>query len=44
MRIQQPATIKGVGEYRIAGNFSVERGAYVVELSKDQRKIKLQNK
>jgi hypothetical protein len=44
LRIQQRVTIKGVGGYRIAGNFSVERGAYVVELSKDQRKLEVQNK
>ena len=44
LRIQQPANNKGGVKYKLAGTFSLERGAYVVELSKDKRKIEIQNK
>ena len=44
LHIQQSATSKQGSEYKLTGNFSMERGAYVIELSKDKRKIDIQNK
>ena len=44
LHIQHPVTNKGAREYKLAGNFSMERDAYIIELSNDKRKIEIQNK
>lgn len=44
LHIQQPVHIKGIGIYKVAGNFDVNRGAYVIPLTNNPLKINIQDK
>jgi hypothetical protein len=41
LRVEQPATVAGVGKYRTARQFNVERGASVISLSAAQTSVDL---
>ena len=44
LHVQQPSANKRGNKYKLTGNVSLERDAYVITLSKENRKIEIQNK